>query len=70
MAQLDMWYLDPPLRLKGSSVYPDRADTFEAHGGRNWQRFSRHLPSGAWRAGVDGLPMFFNFIIEELRRSP
>lgn len=67
MAKLDMWYVDPPLRLKGSNQLPNAAATFETHAGRSWQRFSRHLPDGAWRAGVDGLPMFFTFINSELR---
>jgi len=67
MAKLDMWYVDPPLRLLGSNQYPHQAATFEAHGGRTWQRFSRHLPDGVWRAGIDGLPMFFTFINAEFK---
>src|SRR5258706_15997026 len=67
MAKLDMWYVDPPLRVKGTNQFPHQAATFEPHGGRNWQRFSRHLPDGIWRAGVDGLPMFFTFINAELK---
>jgi len=68
MAKLDMWYADPPLRFKGSNQFPNTAATFETHAGRSWQRFSRHLPDGAWRPGVDGLPMFFTFINGELRQ--
>jgi hypothetical protein len=67
LAKLDMWYVDPPLRLKGSNQFPNAAATFETHAGRSWQRFSRHLPDGVWRAGVDGLPMFFTFINSDLR---
>ena len=67
MAKLDMWYADPPLRLKGANLYPDRADVFENYAQRNWQRFSRHLPERVWRAGIDGLPMFFTFINQELK---
>jgi hypothetical protein len=67
MAKLDMWYVDPPLRLKGTSQLPNQAEVFENHAGQNWQRFSRHLPDGAWRAGIDGLPMFFTFINGELK---
>ena len=67
MAKLDMWYVEPALRLKGTNQYPHQAAVFETHAGRNWQRFSRHLPDGAWRAGVDGLPMFFTFINQELK---
>ena len=67
MSKLDMWYVDPPLKLKASNQYPNAAATFENHGNRKWQRFSRHLPEGAWRAGIDGFPMFFTFINAELK---
>jgi hypothetical protein len=63
-AGLDMYYVDPPLRLK-SGAYPNRADQFEDHANRRWQRFSRHLVS-PWRPGLDGLPMFFALIVQEL----
>jgi hypothetical protein len=65
VAGLDMYYVDPPLRLK-NGAYPNAADSFETHGGRSWQRFSRHLPC-PWRAGVDGLRMFFAHIHRELQ---
>lgn len=64
-AGLDMYYVDPPLRLKNGS-YPQAADVFEDHAGRRWQRFSRHL-AGPWRPGLDGLPMFFALILKELQ---
>lgn len=67
MAKLDMWYVSPPLRLRATSQYPNQAAVFETHGERSWQRFSRHLPEGAWRAGIDGLPMFFTFIYREFK---
>jgi hypothetical protein len=66
MAALDMYYVDPPLRLRSGGAYPQAADTFENHNGLSWQRFSRHLP-GPWRAGVDGLRMFFAHIYQELQ---
>lgn len=66
MAALDNYYVDPPLRLRGGGAYPHRADSFENHAGRSWQRFSRHLP-GTWRPGIDGLQMFFAHIHRELR---
>lgn len=68
MAALDMFYVDPALRLKGSGAFPQAADHFEEHAGRRWQRFSRHLPS-PWRPGIDGIPMFLSLISKELRRS-
>ncbi|HJZ90604.1 MAG TPA: E2/UBC family protein [Gemmataceae bacterium] len=64
-AGLDMYYVDPPLRLK-NGTYPQAAEQFEEHVGRRWQRFSRHLAS-PWRPGLDGLPMFFALILKELQ---
>jgi len=64
-AALDMYYADPAVRLK-NGAYPIKADHFEDHMGRRWQRFSRHLVS-PWRAGLDGLPMFFALIQKELQ---
>lgn len=64
-AGLDMYYVDPPLRLKSGS-YPQAAEQFEDHANRRWQRFSRHLAT-PWRAGLDGLPMFFALILNELQ---
>ena len=66
LAQLDMFYVEPPLRLRETNTYPKAADVFEIHLSRNWQRFSRHLEK-PWRAGIDGLQMFFALILPELR---
>lgn len=66
MAGLDMFYVDPPVRLKSSECYPDRANQFEKHGDRTWQRFSRHLPC-PWRPGVDGLSTLLVFVRRELQ---
>jgi hypothetical protein len=63
-AALDMFYCDPPLKLKNGG-YPNRADHFENHVGRKWQRFSRHFPT-PWRPGVDGLPTLLTFVQREL----
>ena len=65
MAALDMFYVDPPLRLH-SGGYPPQADHFESHGGRQWQRFSRHLNGTPWRPGVDCLRTFIAPVIHEL----
>lgn len=66
IAGLDMFYVAPEIKLKGTDAYPDRAGTFEDHCERCWQRFSRHLTT-PWRAGVDGLPMFLALIQKELQ---
>lgn len=65
-AKLDMFYVDPALRLK-SGGYPDRADHFEDHAHRHWQRFSRHIPDAQWRVGIDGIPTLLTFACRELQ---
>jgi hypothetical protein len=67
IAGLDMFYVAPEVKLKATDGYPDRADCFENFCGRRWQRFSRHLHTTPWRAGVDGLPMYMALIQKELQ---
>lgn len=64
MVALDMFYVDPPLQLLGGGR-PPQADQFESHGGRQWQRFSRHLKT-PWRPGVDSLKTFMAPVLLEL----
>ena len=64
-AKLDMYYVDPPLRLRASGQYPHKADHFEDHAKRKWQRFSRHLPQ--WRPGIDTLQNFLPLVHQELQ---
>ncbi len=66
IAGLDMFYVAPEIKLI-NGTYPDRASTFETHCDERWQRFSRHLTTTPWRAGVDGLPMFLALIQKELQ---
>lgn len=67
MATLDMWYCDPPIRLGATGQFAQASEVTESHLGRSWQRFSRHLPSGAWRPGIDSLRTFMPFIWRELQ---
>jgi hypothetical protein len=66
MTPLDMWYCDPPIRLSATGQFAQASEVMEAHLGRSWQRFSRHL-NGGWRAGVDNLRSFFALIQRELQ---
>lgn len=67
IAGLDMFYVSPEIRLKATGSYPAAAAHFEGHIGRRWQRFSRHLITTRWRAGVDSLRMFMSLIQKELQ---
>jgi hypothetical protein len=59
----DMFWADPPIKVRATGAYPVAADQFELYPVdgeesmqvRRWQRFSRHLPNGAWRPGIDDL---------------
>lgn len=65
---LDMFWVYPRLRnANGSS--PPAADTLEAIGDRTWQRFSRHLPGGAWRPGTDSLRTYLPRVLVELTQA-
>lgn len=67
--QPDMYWCDPPVRSVRTGGYPPAADQFEQHLGRNWQRFSRHLPPGAWHPGRDTLESYMTLIRGELART-
>jgi Prokaryotic E2 family E len=66
-AKLDNFYVDPPVRLQVTGQYPDRADYFEDHAGKKWQRFSRHLPK--WRPGIDTVQTFLPLVHLELQNK-
>jgi hypothetical protein len=64
--QLDMFWVNPSVTLRGAAP---QATGAEAHLGRQWQRFSRHLPQGAWRPGVDGLQSYLALLQTMLERE-
>jgi hypothetical protein len=66
MTPLDMWYCDPPIRVAATGQFAPASEVMEAHIGRTWQRFSRHL-NGGWRPGIDSLRSFFTLIQRELQ---
>ncbi len=67
--QPDMYWCDPAVRLTRTGGYPQAAEHFEQHLGRSWQRFSRHLPAGAWHPGRDSLESYIALIRGELART-
>lgn len=59
--QPDMWWFSPHVTC--CSGQPIQAtQVTERYLDRTWQRWSRHLPAGVWRCGVDGLESFFAVI--------
>lgn len=65
--QPDMFWVDPWVMLHGQR--PATADQPQQIVGRNWQRFSRHLPGGAWRPGIDNLQSWVSAIGTILERE-
>ena len=62
----DMFWVDPVVTVSGHA--PLTADLRQEFVGRTWQRFSRHLPEGAWRRG-DNLRSWVTFIGTMLERE-
>lgn len=67
MAQLDMWYCNPPILIASTGQPAPACQCTEIFLGRPWQRFSRHLPPGTWKAGVDNLRTFMRHVHRELQ---
>ncbi len=64
----DMWWFDPPIQRADSRPIP-ATQVIEHHLGRSWQRWSRHLGPGQWRAGIDGVESYLALIRRELERA-
>jgi hypothetical protein len=67
-ANPDMFWTSPDIRCRIGS-YPKAADAHEVYAGRNWQRWSRHLPAGSWRPGTDTIQTFLRAIRKELEKG-
>ena len=65
-APLDMFWVDPPVMLRGATP---AATSPDQHLGRQWQRFSRHLPAGSWRPGVDCVQTYLALMRTMLERE-
>lgn len=68
-AQPDMYWCDPPVRVAATDSFPQAADLMESYLGRTWQRFSRHLPGGAWQPGRDTLASYLALIYQGLAKE-
>jgi hypothetical protein len=62
----DMFWVSPRVTLRGAP--PQTAELTQQIIGRAWQRFSRHLPAGAWRPG-DNLKSWVTMINTMLQRE-
>ncbi len=64
----DMWWFSPAVcRIDGRGIPQTQVE--EQYLDRTWQRWSRHLPAGAWRPGIDGLEAYLTLVRRELRAA-
>lgn len=62
MANLDMFWVEPYIKVKALNSYPNCADVFETYVGQSWQRFSRHY---SWKPSYS-LATHLNIVKDEL----
>lgn len=61
----DMWWFEPFVcRTDGGTIA--QTNSHESYLGRVWQRWSRHLDPGHWRAGVDSLESYLSLVNSQL----
>lgn len=64
----DMWWFSPAVqRIDGRTI--SQTEVQERYLNRTWQRWSRHLPQGTWRPGIDTLEGYLALVRRELRRA-
>ncbi|MFC5861784.1 E2/UBC family protein [Acidicapsa dinghuensis] len=64
----DMWWFSPAIgRPDGRLIAATQQ--IESHLGRQWQRWSRHLPAGAWKSGIDSLESYLALVKRELESA-
>lgn len=66
-AHPDMFWTIPRVTLVNGQV-PQGAGANENHGGRTWQRWSRHWTT-RWRPGTDGLDTFLVAVRSEIAKG-
>jgi hypothetical protein len=64
----DMWWFDPFVSRSDGAVIA-ATESREQYLGREWQRWSRHLDPGLWRAGVDSLESYVSLVRTELVKA-
>lgn len=68
-AGFDMFWVGPDVKLANGAI-PQSADQLETHMGRQWRRFSWHLPpSRPWNPGRDSLLTWMSTVEERLQRG-
>lgn len=66
--KLDSWYTHPRL-VRANGTNPPQTDHTENMFGDAWQFWSRHLDQSEWRAGIDGLETYLQYVLHGLRSA-
>jgi len=66
--KLDSFYTSPHLKRADGSD-PPMATGDQVLFGETWQFWSRHLADQEWRAGVDGMETYLQYVRSELRKA-
>lgn len=64
----DMWWFEPFIVRAGGGEIP-QTNSHETYLGRVWQRWSRHLPPGSWRPGLDSIESYLSLVRTELAKA-
>ena len=64
----DMWWFSPAIFGPNGAVI-QCTQSMEIYLGRQWQRWSRHLPAGQWCSGVDSLESYLALVRRELNAA-
>lgn len=63
---VDMFWTSPNLKIASTGELPQATQVSIEHGGRHWQRWSRHF---SWRPGQDGLETLLIIVSNSLKSS-
>jgi hypothetical protein len=66
--KLDSWYTRPRL-YRSNGTTPINTEGTQAMFGVDWQFWSRHLGENEWRAGIDGLETYLQYVRQGLRSA-
>jgi hypothetical protein len=67
-ANPDMFWTHPDIKLSDDR-WPTSSEYHQDFDGKSWQRWSRHMAAGGWRAGVDNLRTYMTSVSREIMKG-
>ncbi len=67
--KLDSFYTLPKLKRAADGAWPQNCAGERTIQRVNWQFWSRHLETNEWRAAIDGLSVFLQYISVEMKAA-